>query len=91
MDCVWQAHHVFQQVRHWQPDPGDYSGNGCATSPQDSDRSAKNEEHSDNDDWADLSAEREVIYRSDSGARDQPDSDTYRYTGWHSHANYFTV
>src|ERR1700735_5169019 len=89
MDRVWQTHQVLQHVRHWHPDPSHCSGNCCATSPDHSASSGKNEEHSYNHNGADLSPEREVIYGRDSSSHDHSDSDAYRSTTRHFHANYF--
>jgi hypothetical protein len=69
---------MFQHVRHWQTNPNDCSCDCCANSPDQSRSSTKNEKHSYNQDWTDLSPECEVIYGRDSSAHNQSDSGTHR-------------
>ena len=82
---------MFQHVRDWQTDPNDCNCNCCANSPDHSSSSTKNEKHSYDHDWTDLSPECEVIYGSDSSAHNQSDSRTYRNTALRFHANYFAL
>jgi hypothetical protein len=82
---------MFQHVRHRQTDPSDCSCNSCANSPDHSRGSTKNEQHSYDYDWTDLSAECEVVYGGDSSAQNQPDSGACRNITLRFHENLLCV